>query len=353
MVRFKIVAFSLLAVCYWNSALLSAAYASIALPQEIATLDSIAQSLRQPVRSKILEMRNTFTTQEMQPSVIVFFSGDHFKTAQIEMHQTLSSDSTQRVEIIRLTRADGGVLFEEKIETFGTGLILNSPRKRIYFEDKPKYGLENSNETSKRVSIRIDSTVVYEFFTQQESDSSGNTQLITQIYVGPIRILTLRDVANSSVTERVYSIEQSGETAAVGFFGGNWRVGGPKTTLKVNVSKPLNFLFENYRYFEGTNEIFGLNNFLQKFDQNMQKAYWVYLFDKPIQSLITYDFPKTKAVEGASRNSRFLNELIRIRTQLDLAKTDTTQLKLIGDSISSYIDAIQSNLLVIEDNRSQ
>ncbi|HCM39594.1 MAG: hypothetical protein A2070_10515 [Bdellovibrionales bacterium GWC1_52_8] len=330
------------------------AAADPSMPQDVFTFEMIAEKLRAPISEKFSEMRMTFRVVEKpvgkDAAKIEFQNEASQAVMTIYFARSMNSAQTERTEEVLVMDTRGRVLFKETILTNGSGLTYSNPTQRIFFETSTaQYGLK-PNETEKIVVHTMDGVETLRLVSRQIASRSNASFLMSEIYYGGSRILTISD-----------SVSKDGEirTLKYGVVGTGFSFSGPGSKMssrgwptyemRVDSARPSGYLIDNHRFYFDDRETFGLNNFIEQFGREIFGPFIVQFANGFYNSVIKANFPVTQRRANLATPNLFLDELVLMRSQL--TAPSPAIISLIVTQITGYIDAFQQGTLVITDTR--
>ncbi|OFZ18686.1 MAG: hypothetical protein A2X94_14355 [Bdellovibrionales bacterium GWB1_55_8] len=329
--------------------LVRAAQAAPNFPSEVLTFEGLADDFRLPVSMKIRDMRKSFRIREIRPGEIEFLNDANKRVLTIALSRFLSKEATMRIEDTVIRSPDGKLLFKESIQTEGSELRLTAPVRRIFLEGRADYAISALNEVKKVVRISADEKEIFRFVSSRAADGKST---FTDIYIGDAKILAIRDLRNSSDTTRALEYEREAGRCDLTVFGGTLMMEWASVvSLRAVSEEKAGFLLNSHRYDANGAELFGLGPYLAKFNSAVYSPLVVQSAGGILNHIVNKQFPITQSVASIGANSRFLDELVNLRSQVEQAKANPSLLTSISTTLSSFVNSITEGSLVVDDKR--
>lgn len=320
------------------------------LPYEIPTFSSLTEEVRTVVAQRMRDIRKTYRLKEVQPGKYWYLDEAATPVLELTWNCTVGegSKTTQELLQIRNLGSSPRDLYTEK--TFVEGVSLKCPDgyKRASVDGTADYSIR-SGEKRKTVSIFFSQLEAFRWSGDySESATTGRVYRYNLIY-GGTPLLRMMDAQTESERNLTYQTVASAYSMKVDNFG--WNVNGMaqgnlRVQLKTNGPNSLGQI----RYFLDGAEVFGLNAFLKKFNETIYADYFSdYGAVEITRQWVNNFFPTAGGQQSifVGSNTRFLNDLIVLRSQVDQARSTPALLNTLSARLTQIITSIQEGTLVI------
>lgn len=327
------------------------------LPIEVIGYSSIATEIRSRLGLKFRDLRQNYSITERDPGNLDLKNAANQRIAQLSLSRWISDDKKSRFERVSLIDYQNQVLLEETIQTRGENLTYSNPMERLFFtgDVNQLYDL-NPNETSKNIAIRIDTSTAFEFNIAREKTGDG-TQTLYDFYINKAQMLQIRKMESLAGAPTIRTqVEYQTYNNMFGLLAFDRRYVvtpaiSPGITYRVTASRSDGFLGDTIQFYRNGLEVYGLSPFLSDFNGEVYQNIVVNGVIAIMDNVILPAQPPTVRLANLAASTRFLDDLINLRSLVEQAKSNPTQLIQVSGLINQYISSIQDGTLMINDNR--
>lgn len=331
--------------------------AVLEIPPEAKTLSGIVLDVKAPLNRKLDELRKTYGIKEVKAGEFHFTDKKGQVVLTIVANRSLNAEGTQRVEEFLYTNRYGQLILHEKVITHGENLRFHDFEKRLYQTGVENYDLASDEETRKEGTIGMGAGTVFRVLTSR--GEAGKVAIKRhQISVGELQQIEIRDTVDTENNYRTYEysiLEQQMMIRANGGFRGGWA--NWRGTLRITVRTVPGLLVPEVIYEKiGTSRATALNG-SESFSRELYGKLIIPFIENGLVRLISqvvasrWVWPASESMQTIGTESKFLNELIVIRNEVNQAKTNPAVLSLVDVKLSVIIKDIQEGTLKISDFR--
>jgi len=339
------------------------------IPAEAKTLKRIVLDIKAPLNRKLDELRRTYGVREVTSGGFHFLDKNNTIVLAVETSRHLSPDGTQRVEEFLYRNHQQQLVLHEKVITRGRNLVFHDFESRLFQSGVEAYDLEGPDQVLKDAAMNMGGPVLRVLTTREDTDSVRIKR--HQVSVGELQQLEIRDTLHLEDDYRTYEyhiLEHQVMIHALdrGTFSWSSWLG----TLRIGIRSSPRLLLPEITYEKTgmewlTEEANGnpqrlhyakLNGF-EAFSQELHANLVVpYIEQGPIRAIgrtlqSSWLWPKSQSMQTLGAESKFLNELIVIRNEVNQAKTNPSVLSFIETKLNVMIKDIQEGKLKIHDFR--
>lgn len=327
------------------------------IPPEAKTLSRIVLDIKAPLNRKLDQLRRTYGIREIKAGGFHFTDKDDQAVLTIETNRTLDSARTQRVEEFLYRNKFRQLILHEKVITHGENLRFHDFENRLFQTGVENYDFESDDQTLKSATIDMGEGTVFKVMTIREKGAATEIKR-HQISVGQSQQLEITDTIYTKSNYRTYDyniLESQMLIHAIGgsrFGWGQWlgtfRIG-VRTSPELLVPEIIYEKISTY----GSTKLNGVESFSRELYGNLIIPFIengpVQLIKQVVES--TWVWPASSSMQAIGAESKFLNELIVLRNEVNQAKTNPAVLSLIEIKLNMYITNIQEGALKINDFR--
>ena len=339
------------------------------IPPECKTLSRIVLDIKAPLNRKLDELRRTYGIREIKAGGFHFTDKNNEVVLTIETNRSLNAAKTQRVEEFLYRNRNRQLILHEKVITRGKNLKFHDFEKRLFQTGVETYDLENADQTLKEATIHMGGPL-FKVLTSREKSARVEIKR-HQISVGESQQLEIRDTIYTEDGYRTYEykiLDHQIQILAIGHPGFGWaqwlgtfRIGirttpglylpevtyeksGMEWTIDDPPGKLRSMHYANLNGFE---------SFSRELHENLIVPFIergpVHVINKVVG--MKFVWPESRSMRSIGADSKFLNELIVIRNQVNQAKTNPSVLSLVEIKLNVIIRDIQEGTLKINDFR--
>lgn len=327
------------------------------IPVESKTLAIIVLDVKALLNRKLEELRKTYAIREVKAGGFHFIDKDNKVVMTVETHRALNPAATQRVEEFLYRNNKQQLLLHEKVITHGENLRFHDFEDRLFQTGVENYDLEDERQTLKDATLSMDGAVIFKVLTSRQKGTSTDIKR-HQIWVGELQQLEIRDTIYARDNYRTYEYEILEPQVMLLYFKratfawSQW-----EGTFRIGVrSSPALFLPEVTYAKIGTNNYVKLNG-LETFSMELHERLIVPFIERGVVRAIKEAveipdlWPKSQSMQNIGSDSKFLNELIVIRNEVNRAKSNPAVLSLIEVKLNVIVRDIEAGALKINDFR--
>lgn len=327
------------------------------IPVESKTLAVVVLDVKALLNRKLEELRKTYAIREVKAGGFHFIGKNDEVVMTVETHRTLNPAATQRVEEFLYRNNRDQLLLHEKVITQGENLRFHDFAARLYQTGVENYDLEDDDQTRKEATISMDGAVIFKVLSSREKGTSADIKR-HQIWVGDVQQFEIRDTIYANDNYRTYEYEIVERQVLLLYFkratfawaqwDGTFRIG-------VRTSPTLLLPEVTYARF-GTDNYVQLNG-LETFSRELHEKLIVPFIERGVVRAIKEAieipdvWPKSQSMQNIGSDSKFLNELIVIRNEVNQAKSNPAVLSLIEVKLNVIVRDIEAGALKINDFR--
>lgn len=327
------------------------------IPVESKTLAVIVLDVKALLNRKLEELRKTYAIREVKAGGFHFIGKDGEVVMTIETHRTLNPAATQRVEEFLYRNNQEQLLLHEKVITQGENLSFHDFEARLYQTGVENYDLEDDDQTRKEATISMDGAVIFKVLSSRERGTSADIKR-HQIWVGDLQQIEIRDTIYARDDYRTYEYEILEQQVLLLYFKratfawARW-----DGTFRIGVRTSPTLLLPEVTYARiGTDNYVRLNG-LEAFSMELHEKLIIPFIERGVVRAIKEAieipdvWPKSQSMQNIGSDSKFLNELIVIRNEVNQAKSNPAVLSLIEVKLNVIIRDIEAGALKINDFR--
>lgn len=339
------------------------------IPPETKTLSRIVLDVKAPLNRKLDELRRTYGIREIEAGGFHFTDRDNQVVLIVETNRTLNAGGTQRVEEFLYRNRDRQLILHEKVITHGKSLRFHDFEKRLFQTGVESYDLENTDQTLKDAAIYMGGALFKVLTTKVVSDTVEIKR--HQISVGQSQQLEIKDTIYKEKGYRTYEYDINDSQIQIFAMGqatfswaqwlGTFRIGIretpklylPEVTYEKTGSewqvKEKSGNLRRLRYAK----LNGFEHFSRELYQNLIIPFIENGSVRAVNQVVqlSWLWPKSRRMQSIGTESKFLNELIVIRNEVNQGKTNPSVLSLVEIKLNVIIKDIQEGKLKISDFR--
>lgn len=345
------------AICLSLAVVSEALCAVPEIPAGTKTLAGIVLDIKAPLNRKLEELRRTYGIREIKAGGLRFMGKSDQPVLTVETNRTLNPAGTQRVEEFLYRNSSQQLVLHERVITHGQNLRFHDFQQRVLQAGVENYDLESDGQTLKEASIGMGSGTVFRVLTTRERTGTVHIKR-HQVSVGGMQQIEIKDTVYREASYRTYEYDILEPQMTVFALGGSrWGWASWLGTLRIAVRKTPGLLVPEVTYEKvGTGDSDRLEGF-ERFSVELHERLIVPFIERGPVRLIgqvvgqSWVWPKSRSMQVIGAESKFLNELIVIRNEVNQAKTNPSVLSLVEIKLNVIIRDIQEGKLKISDFR--
>jgi len=339
------------------------------IPAEVKTLKGIVLDVKAPLNRKLDELRRTYGIREVTSGGFHFLDKNNDTVLAVETSRHLNPAKTRRVEEFFYRNRQQQLVLHEKVITHGENLAHHDFESRLFQTGIEAYDLDGPGQILKDAAISMGGPVLRVLTTREDTDSVRIKR--HQVSIGESQQLEIRDIYHLAENYRTYEYHILEHQVMIhaqgrGFFNwSNWL-----GTFRIGVRLSPTLLLPEFTY-----EKAGMEWVTEGTDGNPQRLHYIklngfeafsrelhanlvvpYIERGPIRAInetlgIGWLWPESQSMQTLGAESKFLNELIVIRNEVNQAKTNPAILSFVETKLNVIIKDIQEGKLKVNDFR--
>ena len=344
------------AVCLMATGPSDGSAAVPAVPVEAKTLPEIVLDIKAPLNNKLDELRRTYGIREIAAGEFQFTDKDGDVVLSVETGRTLNADGTQKVETFLYRNGRKQLILQETVITRGRNLWFHDFEKRLFQTGIERYDLEGPGQTRKEATLSTEAGTIFKVLSVREKTGTGEIKL-HRVSVGDSQLFDIRDTIHEADSYRTYEYIVHGTKAVImglGSWTSIWHTW--KGTLRIGIRLIPGLLLPEITYEKTSTSGYARIGSFQGFSRELHKNFVSPLIDRgPVQAIRQetggHAWPASRSMQSIGTESKFLNELIVIRNDVNRAKANPAVLSLIDVKLNVIIKDIQEGKLKVNDFR--
>jgi len=339
------------------------------IPGECKTLSDIVLDIKAPLNRKLEELRKTYGIREVTAGGLTFTDESDSVVLAVESSRFVNADKTQRVEEFTYRNRSRELILREKVITRGEHLQLYDFERRLFQTGIENYDLNGPRETMKEATLEMGGPLFRVVTTRMSRPAVDIKQ--HQVFVGEGQPLEITDTIHRGKGYRTYEyrvLESQIIIPTRGHFHFGWSPW--QGTFRVDVREVPGLHLPEVTYersgtpwaiWERSGGVkavqYAMVNGSERFSRELHENLLIpFIEGGPVHVVkrlveMNHLWPTSDGMQSIGSDSRYLNELIVLRNEVNQAKTNPAVLSLVEVKLNVMIKNIQEGSLRINDFR--